>query len=47
MAFICTGDNTLKADLKHALFNPIPIENTLWFPNNIEKLSDEFKDKVP
>ena len=45
MSFVCT-ENELLTDLKGALYNPIPIDDRLWLPNNIEKMSKLFFDNI-
>lgn len=38
MKFACTSNNTLITNLEGALFHPIPIDDSLWIPNNIHQL---------
>lgn len=39
-------NNFLKSNFKNCLLNPIPLENSLWLPDNIQKLDDEFFKKI-
>ena len=49
MKFISTlksNNEYLKSNFKDCLMNPIPLPNSLWFPDNIEKMSDEFFNNI-
>ena len=47
MDFVCTIDSNLMGSLSDAIFNPIPLENSLWLPNNITPFSLDFWEHFP
>ncbi len=46
MKFVCTNNNNLKTNLEGALFNPIPLKDGLWIPNNLNKLPTHFFENI-
>lgn len=41
-----TTNGKLKSNFKDCLLNPIPMDDTIWFPFNINKLSDDFFSNI-
>ena len=46
MKFACSGNKEYITNLEGALFNPIPIEETLWLPNTYHELSYDFFNNI-
>ena len=40
------GNGNLSSDFKNCLMNPIPKPNSLWFPDNIKKMSNDFFENI-
>ena len=46
MSFVCTNNDILLTNLQGALFNPIPMTDSLWLPNDIKKLPTSFFENI-
>ena len=46
MKFSCTKNSSLITNLEGALLNPIPIEDSLWIPNRIHELPNDFFQNI-